>query len=127
MTTPLKSEPSPDSDATKYLQTAERALDDAGDVSDLIQGGLDVVEAVLKVASAVPLLEPVCVVAKDILYDVRKCADKADDVLEAGRRVCDILKTIEVMARHLGRLGEQERTDLKVMHQAGAGTARTCV
>jgi len=113
MTTPLKSEPSPDSDTTKSLQTAERALDDADDVSHLIQGGLDVAEAVLKVASAVPLLGPVCNVAKDILDDVRKCADKAHDVLEAGRRVCDILKTIQVMARHLERLGEQERTDLK--------------
>eukprot|EP00966_Prymnesium_polylepis_P061998 1438561-Prymnesium_polylepis.1 len=95
MTTPLKSEPSPDSDTTKSLQTAERALDDADDVSHLIQGGLDVAEAVLKVASAVPLLGPVCNVAKDILDDVRKCADKAHDVLEAGRRVCDILKTIQ--------------------------------
>ena len=61
-------------------------------------------EAVLKVASAVTLIGPVCVVAKDILDDVRKCADKADDVLEAGRRVCDTLKTIEIMACHLGRL-----------------------
>jgi hypothetical protein len=113
MTTLLKQEPSPDSVATNYLQNAGAALDHADDVSDVVQNGLDIVAAVLKVASAVPLLGPVCMVAKYILEDVRKCADKVDDVLEAGRRVYDTLRTIEVMARYLARLEEQERADLK--------------
>eukprot|EP00966_Prymnesium_polylepis_P153417 3543523-Prymnesium_polylepis.1 len=87
MTTLLKQEPSPDSVATNYLQNAGAALDHADDVSDVVQNGLDIVAAVLKVA----LLGPVCMVAKYILEDVRKCADKVDDVLEAGRRVYDTL------------------------------------
>eukprot|EP00966_Prymnesium_polylepis_P244636 5658435-Prymnesium_polylepis.1 len=113
MTTSLRKEPSPDSVAANILQKAEHALDRAGQISDLVQGGLHMSEAILKIGSAVPLLGPVCNIAREILADVRNCADKADDVIEAGRRVYDMLKTIEVMARNLDRLGHEECADLK--------------
>eukprot|EP00966_Prymnesium_polylepis_P213401 4942422-Prymnesium_polylepis.1 len=49
----------------------------------------------------------------DILAEVRANADKADDVIEAGRRVVDTLKMLEVMAANMHLLGAAERRDLE--------------
>ena len=94
---------------------AERSLARADQVADLVTSGLDVAAGVLKVASAVPLFGEPCRVAMEILTDVRMVADKVDDVLEAGRRVVDTLKLLEVMSRNLDRLSGQEKADLQAL------------
>eukprot|EP00966_Prymnesium_polylepis_P056412 1305188-Prymnesium_polylepis.1 len=92
--------------ASTGLRRAERA-------TDFVQSGLDLAETVLRVASAVPVFGGVCAAAKEVLADVRSCAEKVEDIVEAGRRVLDTLKLLEVMARNLSRLGEAERAELE--------------
>lgn len=103
--------------AREGLRNADRALSRGEQALNLFNEGLSVTEVVLKFASAVPLLGPACNVAKDILAEVRKGADKVDDVLEAGRRVIDTLKMLQVMADNLHRLGEGDRKKLKELMQ----------
>ena len=52
----------------------------------------------------------VCQVAVDILDDVSSLRDKADDVIEAGRRVADVLEFIEMLERGaLQQLAKEQR------------------
>jgi len=99
------------------LRKVERVLERGEHASSLLQTGLAIAESILKVGfkvgSAVPLLGPTCTVAMDILAEVRANADKADDVIEAGRRVVDTLKMLEVMAANMHLLGAAERRDLE--------------
>ena len=88
--------PTQSSVAASALHCVDKALERGEHASALLQTGLDVAEKILKVGTAVPLLGPVCAVAKDILGEVRASADRVDDVLEAGRRAVDTLKTLEV-------------------------------
>eukprot|EP00966_Prymnesium_polylepis_P285578 6596728-Prymnesium_polylepis.1 len=97
------------------LRKAEKSLKRADDALALVQSGISIAKSILKVGSAVPLLGGACKVAKDILEEVQASADKVDDVMEAGRRIVDTLKMLEVMATNLYRLGEAERHDLEVL------------
>ena len=62
--------------------------------------------ALLGAASNVPLLAQLCEVAKGILGDAGEFSEKADDVLVAARRVCDVLDTVELMSKNVDRAAE---------------------
>ena len=53
------------------------------------------IDQVCKIGKHVPVLGRIFRLCEDILGDVARLKDKADDVLEAGRRVVDVLRFLE--------------------------------
>ncbi|KAL1510192.1 hypothetical protein AB1Y20_006522 [Prymnesium parvum] len=95
------------------LHQVDRALAYTERTSGTLQELLSVADVLLKVGEAVPIFGPACKVARDILAEVSASADKVDDVLEAGRRVVDTLKVLNILKENLTRLGGAERAELE--------------
>ena len=75
----------------------------------VVERGLTVASALLGAASNVPLLAQLCEVAKGILGDAGEFSAKADDILVAARRVCDVLDTVELMSKNVDRAAEGKK------------------
>ena len=69
----------------------------------IVKNGTQVLEKLLLVGEAVPMLGNVCQVSRTILIHVQKLADKVDDVLEMGQRLLDALKYLDRMGNNMKR------------------------
>ena len=78
------------------------------DTSTIVQHGLTLTNALLSAGSGLPLVGELCRAVKGCLGSAVEFGDKADDVLIAAKRVCDVLDAAHLMAKNVARL-EDER------------------
>ena len=72
----------------------------------VVAQGMNAAHALLTVgqATGLPLIGPICEVARDILSSVEEHSRKADDVVMAGRRVVDVLGALQQMSKNAAKL-----------------------
>ena len=78
------------------------------DTSTVVQHGLTLANALLSAGSGLPLVGELCMAVKGCLGSAVEFGDKAEDVLVAAKRVCDVLDAAHLMAKNVARL-EDER------------------
>ena len=91
---------------------ADERLDQADATLQFIDAGLDIAAAILRVGSHVPVFGGACAAAKDVLDVVRQVKDKAEDAVEAGRRVVDVLKVLRMLSENVSNLGRDKQDEL---------------
>ncbi|KAJ8607557.1 hypothetical protein CTAYLR_010793 [Chrysophaeum taylorii] len=87
-------------------------------VDALVDSGLDIITTISTIGTAIPLISGACGMARLIFLDVRKYKDKADDVVQAGRRVLDVLEFLRLLA-HIAQLLEEFKTAVEKFGEPG--------
>uniref|UniRef100_A0A7S4EAV5 Protein kinase domain-containing protein n=1 Tax=Pelagomonas calceolata TaxID=35677 RepID=A0A7S4EAV5_9STRA len=87
-------------------KTREALLQRHKDTTAVVERGMTVTSALLGAASGLPLVRPLCDVAKGILGDVEEFSEKADDVLVAARRVIDVLDVVDLMSKNVSKCSD---------------------
>ena len=87
-------------------KTREALLQRQKDTQTVVERGMTVTSALLGAASGLPLVGPLCDVAKGILGDVEEFSEKADDVLVAARRVIDVLDVVDLMSKNVSKCSD---------------------
>ncbi|KAJ8604650.1 hypothetical protein CTAYLR_006524 [Chrysophaeum taylorii] len=82
-------------------------------VDDFVDQGLDVTLSILSTGRALPLISEACGVAGAILKDVQKYKDKADDVVQAGRRVLDVLEFLRLLTSRVRELSPESTSEVR--------------
>ncbi|KAJ8599877.1 hypothetical protein CTAYLR_005375 [Chrysophaeum taylorii] len=82
-------------------------------VDAIVDRGLDIVTTLLTIGKAIPLISAPCGVAKEILEDVRKYKNKANDVVQAGRRVLDVLEFLRLLAPRVHELTPESKREVR--------------
>ena len=92
------------------------------DTSTVVQQGLTLANALLSAGSGLPLVGELCRAVKGCLGSAVEFGDRADDVLIAAKRVCDVLDAAHLMAKNVARL-EDERAlvESKMRHLVNLG------
>lgn len=99
-----------DGDESTAVATATRAER----ASKVVEVGLRICSGLLLVCEVLPVVGGVCGVAREILKDVRELKDKADDVVNAGCRVVDVLKLLELFSENANKtLEAKARADVE--------------
>ena len=84
----------------------EELLQRHKETTAVVERGMTVTSALLGAASGLPLVGPLCQVAKGILGDVEEFSEKADDVLVAARRVIDVLDVVDLMSKNVSKCSD---------------------
>ncbi|KAJ8600097.1 hypothetical protein CTAYLR_003449 [Chrysophaeum taylorii] len=87
-------------------------------VDAIVENGLNIIETLLTIAKAIPVVGGICGVAKEILVDVRKYKDKADDVAQAGRRVLGVLEFLRLLASRVDKLAPESTREVRAAMEA---------
>lgn len=94
------------------IERTDKVLTGAEEVSTAADVVLALAQGTLKLGSLLPGAGGACRVALEILNDVERLKDKADDVLAAGRRVEDVLKMLVKFEENAKTLGEEARNEI---------------
>ena len=87
-------------------KTREALLARHKETTAVVERGMTVTSALLGAASGLPLVGPLCDVAKGILGDAEEFSEKADDVLVAARRVVDVLDVVDLMSKNVSKCSD---------------------
>ena len=82
------------------------ALKRHAETSRVVQNGMQLASGLLAVGSSLPLVGRLCEAAGSCLGSAEEFGEKADDVLVAAKRVCDVLNVVQMMARNADKLAE---------------------
>ena len=87
---------------------------------------MTVTSALLGAASGLPLVGPLCQVAKGILGDAEEFSEKADDVLVAARRVIDVLDVVDLMSKNVSKCSDGKDIAQANMQRPSRNSTRPC-
>lgn len=84
--------------------------------SEVVDIGLQATDIVLRFGAVLPLARVICTVARNVLRDVQRLHDRADDVIAAGHRVVNVLETLQWIAENTKTLSglTKESVDQKM-------------
>lgn len=96
--------PSSRSAARFATDEAKARVTKAAEVDQYVSTALTGLDKLLQVGSALPMIGNVCSVAREIVGHVEAYHQKAQDLLQAGERVLDVLELLEMMSQNVERL-----------------------
>ena len=99
--------------SASLAKQVDAGVDKAEERLELAQFGLNIAKAVVMIGTSLPLVGGAFGICKDILSDVQRLKDKADDVAEAGRRVVEVLEFLEALPACLEKLAAEKRAQVE--------------